>query len=128
MSVNSEHRHRHGSSAAPASDAISPLASLGANPCNPMSGKPVATVPPSFTVRLAAIFKLSKVKSTSLRGGVCQICGNEISYSGAILVSSYGRGRPTNPFSTACLVEIYCSYKYEQFNQNKEPDKAARRD
>src|ERR1017187_9285349 len=29
---------------------------LGANPCNPMSGKPtVATVPPSFTVRLAAI-------------------------------------------------------------------------
>ena len=29
---------------------------LGANPCNPMSGKPtVATVPPSFTMRLAAI-------------------------------------------------------------------------
>jgi len=83
-----------------------------------MSGKPtVATVPPSFTVRLAAVFKLNKVKSTSQRGGVCQICGNEISYSGVILVSSYGRGRPTNPFSTMCLVEIYCSYNYEQVNQ-----------
>jgi len=45
-----------GSSATPDSDAISPLASLGAKPCNPMSGKPtVATVPPSFTVRLAAM-------------------------------------------------------------------------
>ena len=39
------------SSPAPDSDAISPLASLGANPCNPMLGKPtVATVPPNFTV------------------------------------------------------------------------------
>ena len=43
------------SSPAPDSDAISPLASLGANPCKPMLGKPtVATVPPNFTARLAA--------------------------------------------------------------------------
>jgi len=33
-----------------------PLASLGENPCIPMLGKPtVATVPPNFTVRLAAM-------------------------------------------------------------------------
>ena len=51
-----------------------------------MSGKPtVATVPPSFTVRLAATFKLNKVKSIFLRGGVW-ICENEISYCDAILV------------------------------------------
>jgi hypothetical protein len=43
------------SSPAPDSDAISPLANLGANPCKPMFGKPtVATVPPNFTPRLAA--------------------------------------------------------------------------
>jgi hypothetical protein len=52
-----------------------------------MSGKPtVATVPPSFTVRLAAIFKLNKAKSTSLHGDVCRICENEISHCGEILV------------------------------------------
>src|SRR6266568_1760432 len=43
------------SSPAPESDAISPLASLGAKPCKPMLGNPtVATVPPNFTARLAA--------------------------------------------------------------------------
>jgi hypothetical protein len=37
-----------------------------------MSGKPtVATVPPSFTVRLAAIFKLNTVKRISLLEDVC---------------------------------------------------------
>jgi hypothetical protein len=41
------------SSLAPESDAISPRANFGANPCNPMLGKPtVATVPPNFTARL----------------------------------------------------------------------------
>jgi hypothetical protein len=43
------------SSPAPESDAISPRANFGANPCNPMLGKcTVATVPPNFTARLAA--------------------------------------------------------------------------
>lgn len=37
-------------SPAPDNAAISSLASLGANPCNPMLGKPtVATEPPNFT-------------------------------------------------------------------------------
>src|SRR5208337_4932687 len=41
-----------------------PLASLGANPCKPMSGKPtVATVPPRFTLRLAAMGSGLKVSS-----------------------------------------------------------------
>ena len=41
------------SSPAPESDAISPRANFGANPCNPMLGKPTdATVPPNFTARL----------------------------------------------------------------------------
>jgi hypothetical protein len=40
----------------PDSDAISPLASFGENPCNDGSGKPiVATVPPKGAERLAAI-------------------------------------------------------------------------
>jgi hypothetical protein len=46
------------SSPAPDSDAISPLASLGANPCPATAGlgKPtVATVPPNLAVRLAAM-------------------------------------------------------------------------
>jgi hypothetical protein len=52
-----------------------------------MSGKPtVATVPPRAAVRLAAIFKLNKVKSTSLRGDAYQICENVISYCDAMLV------------------------------------------
>jgi hypothetical protein len=42
-------------SAAPDSDAIYPMASLGANPCKPMSGKPmVATVPPRCAERTLA--------------------------------------------------------------------------
>jgi len=66
----------------------------------------VATVPPSFTVRLAAIFNLNKVKSTSQHGDVYRIYGNEISYCGEILVSSHGRGCPANPFSTVHLFEV----------------------
>ncbi len=59
-----------------------------------MSGKPtVATVPPRATARLAVIVILNKVKSTFQRGDVYRICENEISYSDAILVSNYGRGR-----------------------------------
>ncbi len=37
-------------------------------------------------VQAAAIFKLNKAKSTSLRGDVYRICENEISYCGEILV------------------------------------------
>ena len=56
------------SSPAPDSDAISPLASLGANPCNPMLGKPtVATVAPSLTERLDATVKLNRARATALR-------------------------------------------------------------
>jgi hypothetical protein len=52
-----------------------------------MSGKPtVATVPPSFTVRLAAIFTLSKVKSTSRHGNVC--VDDRIAFSSVILVKA----------------------------------------
>jgi hypothetical protein len=101
---------------------------LGENPCNDGPAKPiVATVPPRCAERLAAIVIPNKVRSIFLRGGVW-ICENEISCCGVILVSSYGRGRPTNPFSTMYFLEVYCSYNYEQFNQNKEPDKATRRD
>jgi len=68
------------------------------------------------------------VKSIFQRVAVCWICENEIFYYGVNLVSRYGRGCSTNPFSMMYFFEVYCSYNYEQFNQNKEPDKAGRRD
>jgi hypothetical protein len=57
-----------------------------------MSGKPtVATVPPRFIVRLAAMGNLEQL---FLHGGVYQICENVIFYFDAILVLSCVRNCP----------------------------------